>query len=106
MATRIGYLLPTRESVMEGRPEVRPLLELATRAEALGYDSIWVGEHLLYRFADRGPRGPWEAWTLMAAIAGVDSDEPSPDHSEATSSLTVTGVDGSSVSSSISRKAV
>lgn len=37
--------------------------------EDLGFDSIWVGEHLLYRWADRPPRGPWEAWTLMAAIA-------------------------------------
>ncbi len=41
--------------------------------EDLGYDSIWVGEHLLYRWPDRGPRGPWEAWTLMAAIAAVTS---------------------------------
>jgi alkanesulfonate monooxygenase SsuD/methylene tetrahydromethanopterin reductase-like flavin-dependent oxidoreductase (luciferase family) len=63
MATRIGYLLPTRESVMEGRPEVRPLLELATRAEALGYDSIWVGDSLTAR-----PRH--EPLTLLAAVAG------------------------------------
>ena len=26
MAPRIGYLLPTRESVMEGRPDAAPLL--------------------------------------------------------------------------------
>ena len=38
MAVRIGYLLPTREQVMEGRPEAAPLLALAERAEALGYD--------------------------------------------------------------------
>ena len=34
--------------------------------EDLGFDSIWLGEHLLYRWPDRPPRGPWEAWTLMA----------------------------------------
>ena len=33
MAVRIGYLLPTRERVMEGRPEAAPLLALAERAE-------------------------------------------------------------------------
>ncbi len=38
MAPRIGYLLPTRESVMEGRPEAAPLLALAERAEKLGYN--------------------------------------------------------------------
>ena len=43
MTLRIGYLLPTRESVMEGRPEAEPLLGLAERAEKLGYDSVWVG---------------------------------------------------------------
>ena len=40
MPPRIGYLLPTREQVMQGRPEAAPLLALAERAEGLGYDSI------------------------------------------------------------------
>ena len=41
-----------------------------TRAiEDLGFDSVWFGEHLLYRWADRPSRGPWEAWTMLAAIA-------------------------------------
>ena len=32
MAPRIGYLLPTREQIMEGQPEAAPLLKLAERA--------------------------------------------------------------------------
>ena len=63
MSIRIGYLLPTREQVMEGRPDVRPLLDLATRAERLGYDSVWVGDSLTAR-----PRH--EPLTLLAAVAG------------------------------------
>lgn len=47
MAVKIGYLLPTREAVMEGRHEARPLLDLAQKAESLGYDSIWVGDSIL-----------------------------------------------------------
>lgn len=43
---------------------------MARAIEAGGLDSIWVGDHLLYRTAD-GPRGPWEAWTQLAAIAAV-----------------------------------
>jgi alkanesulfonate monooxygenase SsuD/methylene tetrahydromethanopterin reductase-like flavin-dependent oxidoreductase (luciferase family) len=46
---------------------------MAIKAGALGYDSIWVGDHLLYRYPDEPPRGPWEAWTLMAAIAAITS---------------------------------
>ncbi|HME26831.1 MAG TPA: LLM class flavin-dependent oxidoreductase [Acetobacteraceae bacterium] len=44
MPPNIGYLLPTREQIMEGRPDAASLLALAARAEALGYDSVWVGE--------------------------------------------------------------
>jgi probable F420-dependent oxidoreductase len=62
MAVRIGYLLPTRERVMAGRPEAAPLLALAERAEALGYDSLWIGDSVLAR-----PRH--DPLTLLAAIA-------------------------------------
>src|SRR5713226_8659755 len=63
MPPRIGYLLPTREQVMEGRPEVAPLLALAERAEDLGFDSIWVGDSILAR-----PRH--DPLTLLAGVAG------------------------------------
>ena len=46
---RLGYLLPTRERIMGGQPETASLLALAERAEALGFDSIWVGDSLLAR---------------------------------------------------------
>jgi alkanesulfonate monooxygenase SsuD/methylene tetrahydromethanopterin reductase-like flavin-dependent oxidoreductase (luciferase family) len=62
MAPRIGYLLPTREAVMQGRPETGPLLALAERAETLGYDAVWVGDSLLAR-----PRH--DPLTLLAAVA-------------------------------------
>jgi len=62
MAPRIGYLLPTREAVMRGRPETAPLLALAERAETLGYDAVWVGDSLLAR-----PRH--DPLTLLAAVA-------------------------------------
>ena len=62
MAPRIGYLLPTRERVMEGRPQTGPLLDLAVRAEDFGFDSVWVGDSLLAR-----PRH--DPLTLLAAVA-------------------------------------
>jgi probable F420-dependent oxidoreductase len=47
-------------------PELRAI---ALTAEQAGFDSIWVGDHLLYRFASGETRGPWEAWTTLAALA-------------------------------------
>ena len=44
---------------------------MARAAEAAGFDSIHVGDHLLYRGDGRPERGPWEAWTLMSALAAV-----------------------------------
>ncbi len=61
-APKLGYLLPTRERIMTGQPETGPLLALADRAEALGYDSVWIGDSLLAR-----PRH--DPLTLMAAVA-------------------------------------
>jgi len=44
---------------------------MARAAEDVGFDSIWVGDHLLYRGDRRPERGPWDAWTLLAGLAGV-----------------------------------
>ncbi|HET6237820.1 MAG TPA: LLM class flavin-dependent oxidoreductase [Acetobacteraceae bacterium] len=63
MAPKLGYLLPTRERIMQGEPESGPILALAARAEVLGFDSVWVGDSLLAR-----PRH--EPLTLLAGVAG------------------------------------
>ncbi len=44
---------------------------MALAAERAGFDSLWVGDHLLYRDDERPPRGPWEAWSVLAALAAV-----------------------------------
>lgn len=62
---RVGVQLPEVEREVRW-PEY---VAMARRAEDLGFDTIWVGDHLLYRFADGSTRGPWEVWTLLAAIA-------------------------------------
>ena len=66
---KVGIQLPEVEREVRW-PE---LLDMTRAVEDLGFDSVWVGEHLLYRWPDRDPRGPWEAWTLMAAIAASTS---------------------------------
>src|SRR4051812_29664121 len=44
---------------------------MARAAEEVGFDSIWLGDHLLYRGDGRPERGPWEAWTLLGALAAA-----------------------------------
>src|SRR6184192_1431335 len=46
---------------------------MARLGEQLGFDSIWVGDHLLYRRPGEPARGPWEAWSMLAALAASTS---------------------------------
>jgi len=66
---RIGIQLPEVERVVTW-PEYA---SMARAAEEVGFDSIWIGDHLLYRAGLRGEieKGPLEAWTLMSALAAV-----------------------------------
>ncbi|MGZ8601045.1 MAG: TIGR03619 family F420-dependent LLM class oxidoreductase [Actinomycetota bacterium] len=66
-SVRVGVQLPEVEREVRW-PEY---LAMATTAERVGFDSVWVGDHLLYRGDARPERGPWEAWTTLAAIAAV-----------------------------------
>jgi probable F420-dependent oxidoreductase len=66
---RIGIQLPEVEREVCW-PEYAAM---ARAAEDAGLDSIWVGDHLLYRGDDRPERGPWEAWSLLAGLAAVTS---------------------------------
>ncbi len=45
--------------------------DMALAAEDVGFDSLWVGDHLLYRTEGEPARGPWEAWSLLAAVAAI-----------------------------------
>lgn len=62
----VGVQLPEVERQVTW-PEMR---DMALAAESAGFDSIWLGDHLLYRSPD-GVKGPWEAWSMLAALAAV-----------------------------------
>lgn len=64
---RIGVQLPEVERHVPW-PEY---LAMARAAEQIGFDSLFVGDHYLYREDGRPDRGPWEAWTLLAALAAA-----------------------------------
>jgi alkanesulfonate monooxygenase SsuD/methylene tetrahydromethanopterin reductase-like flavin-dependent oxidoreductase (luciferase family) len=56
-----GILLPTREAIMTGRADPSSLFRIAERTEALGFQSVWVGDSLTAR-----PR--IDALTTLAAV--------------------------------------
>ncbi len=62
----VGVQLPEVERVVSWQE----LRDMTLAAEATGFDSIWVGDHLLYRDGD-GASGPWEAWSVLAGLAAI-----------------------------------
>jgi len=64
---RVGVQLPEVEREVRW-PEV---LDMARAVEATGFDSVWVGDHLLFRDPGLPVRGPWEAWSMLAALAAA-----------------------------------
>ncbi len=63
---KVGVQLPEVEYPVRW-PELR---DMARAAEDVGFDSIWVGDHLLYR-RESGNVGPWEVWTTLAGLAAA-----------------------------------
>ena len=66
---KVGVQLPE----VEREVPWSELAAMARLAEDVGFDSLWVGDHLLYQWPDRPSRGPWEAFTVLAALAAITS---------------------------------
>jgi alkanesulfonate monooxygenase SsuD/methylene tetrahydromethanopterin reductase-like flavin-dependent oxidoreductase (luciferase family) len=62
---RIGVQLPE----VEREVSWVELRDIALTAEDCDFDSIWVGDHLMFRDLALGERGPWEVWSVLAALA-------------------------------------
>lgn len=69
---KIGVVMPIGEDDALGRaPGFREIRDLARQAEAANLDSIWVIDHLLFRFGDKPTVGIHECWTIVSALAAV-----------------------------------
>ena len=66
---RVGVQLPEMEWPVRW-PELATMIR---RIEELGFDSIWTGDHFLYRMPDGSADGPWDAWSVLAAAAAITS---------------------------------
>lgn len=50
-------------------PRYADVRDMAVRMEAAALDSIWLYDHLLYRWPGRPTDGIWECWTMLSALA-------------------------------------
>lgn len=66
---KIGLMLPIAENDDGAVPRYREIRDAALAAERDGFDSVWLADHLLFRWEDQPTRGIWEAWTLLSALA-------------------------------------
>jgi alkanesulfonate monooxygenase SsuD/methylene tetrahydromethanopterin reductase-like flavin-dependent oxidoreductase (luciferase family) len=65
-------MLPISEGQMEGGvARWTDILAMAQTAEAVGFDSLWLADHFIYRFPGQDESGPWEAFTILAALAAA-----------------------------------
>jgi alkanesulfonate monooxygenase SsuD/methylene tetrahydromethanopterin reductase-like flavin-dependent oxidoreductase (luciferase family) len=70
---RVGLNLPAVEGSMAGgTARWIDLLALAQQAEQVGFDSVWMPDHLQVTWADH-TRDAWECWTFLAALAARTS---------------------------------
>src|SRR5207237_4927786 len=70
---KVGINLPTVEGTMAGKTASwADLFAFAQRVEALGFDSLWVPDHLLLTWQEQ-THGIWECWSLLAALAALTS---------------------------------
>jgi len=78
---RLGLFLPVLEGWLGDAwlPRWSELRALARQAEAVGFDALFVPDHLLMRgsrywgIPESETRGVWEAWTVLAALAEATS---------------------------------
>jgi alkanesulfonate monooxygenase SsuD/methylene tetrahydromethanopterin reductase-like flavin-dependent oxidoreductase (luciferase family) len=66
---KVGLHLPEIERVVRWQE----IAEICRVAEEIGFDSIWVPDHLIYRDESGETKGPWECWSILCAVAAITS---------------------------------
>ena len=67
---KIGLMVKTaNDRATNSTRPYQAIREVAQQAEADGFDSIWICDHMLYRRAGEPTQGVWECWTVLAALA-------------------------------------
>lgn len=71
---KVGAFIPVVEGEMDGgSPRGADVLAMARMAEAAGFDSVWIPDHLLIHDEGRDPQGFWECGALLGALTVATS---------------------------------
>jgi len=70
-----GLVLPMFEQPVDGSaPRWSEIAALASQAEAMGLDTVWTADEIVWRFPEwPGPRGWWECLAMTGAVAASTS---------------------------------
>ena len=68
---KVGLVLVPFEGVPGDGHRWSNLLAQARTAEAVGFDSVWIPDHVLFRKPEEETEGAWESWSLLAALAAA-----------------------------------
>jgi len=68
----LGLNLPYVEGSMDGHtPRWSDILAMAQTAESIGFDAIWISDHVGFGDPEGEWSGAWESWTLLSALAAA-----------------------------------
>ncbi len=71
---KVGYFVTAMAGGMrDGALGWAELRDMAQRCEVLGYDSFFLPDHLIFKPEGEAAHGPWECWSLLAALAAATS---------------------------------
>ena len=74
----LGLVLPMEEAWTDGStPRWVEIRELALRAEAMGFDTVWIPDELLWRRADGSIHGWWKSSPSGDPLIAVKCRPPS-----------------------------
>ncbi len=66
---KIGVVIKIAEDSESNILNYAEMREMAQVADSSSLDSIWLFDHLLFRFEGEETSGIWECWTLLSALA-------------------------------------
>jgi len=68
----VGLNLPYVEGSLDGAtPRWPDILAMAGSAEEVGFDAVWVSDHVGFGDPEGDWSGAWESWTLLSALASA-----------------------------------
>lgn len=72
---KVGLYIANGDGYMSGTiNRWSDVLAMAQAAENAGFDSVWVADHMIFRFpGDDEAQSRWECWSLLAGIAATTS---------------------------------